>query len=372
MIGLMASCMWMLTACSSTTNHDEHDANDASHEQETAEAEHHDDGEIVIDGHQAEQLGIRVKEVKTERFHTPVKVSGEVAYNPSNQSAIAAPMSGKITYSGNVTVGSEVKKGARIGTISAAGIAGGDPVNAARIEYDAALKEVERLKPLRADGIVTVGEYNAALTNLQRAKNNLSGGGGNVITAPLTGVITTLTAGEGTYVNMGDIIGTITGEGAMTLRVDVPSREAVTLGNVKSVKVKFPQMDEVIEATAVSGKNMVASSPGYVSLYYTLPPLNNVVAGSFAEVYIPTSDEREVITVPMSALTERMGKKMVYVKENGSDHYRRVAVETGASDGENVEVTGLDDGELVVVEGVTFVRLAENKGAVPPGHSHSH
>lgn len=100
--------------------------------------------------------------------------------------------------------------------------------------------------------------------------------------------------------------------------------------------------------------------------------MDNVVAGSYAEVYLPTSDVRKVTAVPLSAVTDRMGQKMIYVKEPGSPHYRRVPVTVGTSDGQLVEVTGIQPGDSVVTEGVTFVRLAENAGVTPPGHSHNH
>lgn len=330
------------------------------------------DGEIEIHDHQAEELGIKVSEVTETDFSVPVTVSGEVMYNTANSGVISAPMSGRVTFDKGISAGVKVSKGARIGRISTAGMAGGDQLQAAKIEYEAAKKEVERLAPLRSDGIVTVGEYNQALANLERAKNNLSGGAGSVITAPMTGVISSVAAGEGGYVNAGDVIGEIVGEGGMTLRVDVPARESSGIADVKTAKVKFPHLDDVVEATAMSGKSSSSSAPGYMSLYFSLPAMDNVVAGSYAEVYLPTSDVRKVTAVPLSAVTDCMGQKMIYVKEPGSPHYRRVPVTAGTSDGQLVEVTGIQPGDSVVTEGVTFVRLAENAGVTPPGHSHNH
>lgn len=384
-----------LAGCGSHTNHEhEHGAHDHeghNHEQEVASGEHHHeaeehhqgegaveddgahDGEIEIHDHQAEELGIKVTEVNPIDFAVTVTASGEVMYNPSNQGVISAPMAGRVTFDAGISSGAKVVRGGRIGKVTTVGMAGGDQLRAAQIEYDAAKKEVDRLTPLREEGIVTVGEYNAALAALERAKNNLSGGAGSVITASMTGVITNLAIGEGGYVNAGDIIGQINGDGGMTLRVDVTSSESAKLGNVKTVKVKFPQSNEIIEATAMSGAaTSSATAPGYVSVYFQLPAIANVVAGSYAEVYVPTTTVKQVIAVPMAAITDRMGQKMVYVKEPGSEHYRRVPVTTGATDGELVEVSGIEAGALVVTEGVTFVRLAENSGVAVPGHTHNH
>ena len=327
----------------------------------------------MIHNHQAEELGIKVTEVAPKDFAVTIAASGEVVFNPSNQSVISAPMSGKVTYSKGISSGVKVVKGTRIGKITTEGMAGGDQLRAAQIEYDAAKKEVERLSPLREEGIITVGEYNAALANLERAKNSLSEGAGSVITAPMTGVITTLSVGEGGYANSGDIIGQVVGDGGMSLRVDVASREVAKLGKISTINVKFPQIEDMVEATALSGGvTSSASAPGYVSMFFQLPAMENVVAGSYAEVYLPTTTVKEVIAVPKSAISDRMGQKMVYVKEPNSDHYRRVPVEVGATDGELVEIIGIESGDSVVTEGVTFVRLAENAGVAVPGHTHNH
>lgn len=354
-------------------NHDYHHKVEQSTTIEHKEEESHHEGEIVIHNHQAEELGIKVTEVAPKDFAVTIAASGEVVFNPSNQSVISAPMSGKVTYSKGISSGVKVVKGTRIGKITTEGMVGGDQLRAAQIEYDAAKKEVERLSPLREEGIITVGEYNAALANLERAKNSLSEGAGSVITAPMTGVITTLSVGEGGYANSGDIIGQVVGDGGMSLRVDVASREVAKLGKISTINVKFPQIEDMVEATALSGGvTSSASAPGYVSMFFQLPAMENVVAGSYAEVYLPTTTVKEVIAVPKSAISDRMGQKMVYVKEPNSDHYRRVPVEVGATDGELVEIIGIESGDSVVTEGVTFVRLAENAGVAVPGHTHNH
>ncbi len=359
-----------LAGCGNSHSHDMHGD---EHADEAAENGHeHHDGEIEIHAHQAEELGIKVSEVKPAEFTVPIVAAGEVQYNPSSQGVISAPMSGKVSFDKGISAGTSVRRGARIGRVSTSGMAGGDQLQAAKIELEAAQKEVERLAPLREEGIVTAGEYNQAVANLERARNNMSGGAGSVVTAPIDGVISSLAAGEGGFVNAGDVIGMIAGDGGMTLRVDVPVRESGNLKNVSAAKVKFPHIDGTVEASAVSGVNSPSPAPGYVSMYFRLPVMDGIVAGSYAEVYLPTSSVKSVIAVPLAAVTDRMGQKMVYVKERGSDHYRRVPVTIGATDGEMVEVSGLEGGELVVTEGVTFVRLAENSGATPPGHTHNH
>ena len=80
-------------------NHDYHHKVEQSTTIEHKEEESHHEGEIVIHNHQAEELGIKVTEVAPKDFAVTIAASGEVVFNPSNQSVISAPMSGKVTYS---------------------------------------------------------------------------------------------------------------------------------------------------------------------------------------------------------------------------------------------------------------------------------
>lgn len=356
---LLCSCS--NNAGSSHDNHDNHAGNDT-----------HAAGTIVIDNDKAAQLGIVTAEVRQHTVAIPLKLSGEVICNTSNRGTISAPMSGRISYDKGIAEGVSVARGARIGRISTDGMAGGDQLRAARIEYDAAKQEVDRLTPLVKDGLVTVGDYNRAVAEMERARNNMGSGSGSIITSPLSGVITSLTTAEGGYVNRGDAIATVSGNGAMTLRVDIPVNMISNISDAATIKVVFPQIEHPVEATAAKSAADASTIPGYVSRYYNLPAMEAILPGSFAEVYLPTSTAKEMITLPLPAIAEQMGQHIVYVKEKGHDHYRSVPVTLGASDGSNVEVTGVNAGDLVVTEGVTFVRLAENAGAVPPSHTHSH
>lgn len=341
---------------------------------ELAENEHEHGDEIEIHDHQAEELGIVTEPAQPEEFAAPVVCTGEIIANPGNSGVVSAPMSGKIVFVKGIGEGSKVVKGQRIATVSTSGMAGGDQLQAARIEYEAAKAEVDRLKPLREEGIVTRGEYNAAVANMERARNAMAGGAGSAVISPVSGVLTSLKVGEGGYVNIGDPVADVLGDGALTLRADIPQREASGIDAAANASVKFVNSADVVEASPMHSSELNASAlPGYYSIYYKLPSSVKATVGSFADVYIPTGNVSNVISVPLDAVSDRMGQKVVYVKEEGEEHYKRVPVELGASDGSRVAIlSGVNPGDLVVTKGVTFVRLAENAGATPPGHTHNH
>ena len=93
--------------------------------------------------------------------------------------------------------------------------------------------------------------------------------------------------------------------------------------------------------------------------------------GAFVETYVLTGGRGDVLSVPVSALTDEQGLSFVYVQTDPSCYERR-EVHTGRSDGSRVEIkSGLAAGERVVVEGAVQVKLASASTAIP-AHTHSH
>ena len=122
----------------------------------------------------------------------------------------------------------------------------------------------------------------------------------------------------------------------------------------------------------VSPANAAGELQGYVPVYFTFDNNGLVAPGASAEVYLIGDTRSEALAVPVDAVTEAQGTYYIYIKK--SEHgYEKRPVTTGSSDGRSIEiVSGLTPGEEVVTENVTFVRLAENSGVVPEGHSHNH
>jgi len=79
-----------------------------------------------------------------------------------------------------------------------------------------------------------------------------------------------------------------------------------------------------------------------------------------------------VISVPVSALTEEQGLNFVYLQLD-EEGYKKQEVTLGQSNGDKVQVlSGLKAGDKVVTKGVYQVKLAAVSSIMPEGHSHSH
>lgn len=390
LLALAAGCLGV-TGCRKEANeldHHHHD-HEAEHNHpvghvhgehdEAEEATEHEEGVIVLDPHVAHELGVEVDTATLAPFANAVKVSGLVTASSEGNAVISAPKAGILRLRGGIDVGSAVKAGASIGTISADAVSGGDANRAAKVDVEAAQAEFDRVSALYADRLVTLAQYNAAKAALERARAAYSApaAGGHAI-SPISGVITSLLARSGQYVETGATIATVGASGRLTLRADVPFAQYKDVASAQNARIVVPATGTVIETSSLDGRRTDAgaaggaASGGYVPVTFSLRNDGSLIPGSAVEVYLLGDGSQQSLTVPAPAITEQQGMYFVFVRLD-EDCYRKVAVTTGRSNGSRVEIlSGLKGGEEVVSQGVTAVKLAAASGQVPEGHSHSH
>lgn len=362
-----------MTACHANHDHD-HDKDEAQKE----EGHHHDSDEIVLEPKDAERFGVKTAIVTPSRFNEIVTVSGQIVSSPEDRAVVAAPASGIVRLVAGVTEGMNVSAGATIATVSSRGVTGGDPNESARIAMEAAKRELDRLTPLLADGIVTRREYNAAQQAYDAARAAYSGNAASGrATSPITGTVTQVMVKEGEYVETGTPIATVSKNTRLTLRADLPERYMTFVNTITSANFRPAYSASTFTLADMGGRlvspaNAAGELKGYIPVYFTFDNNGTVTPGASAEVYLIGRSRNDALTVPVAAVTEAQGTHYVYVKK--SDHgYEKRPVKLGNNDGKSVEIlSGLNAGEEAVTENVTFVRLAESSGVVPEGHSHNH
>lgn len=356
-------------------HHHHHESEAAAHSDAEAEDNH---GEIVLDPHIAEQFGVKASAAEPGEFTTVVTVSGQIVDSPNSLAIVTAPTSGIVKFAPGISQGSRASVGMTVATISASQMSGGDANAVAKAALDAAKKELDRVTPLHADGIVSTKDYNAALQAYEQAKAAYSAAAASGrATAPASGVITSLMAQQGQYVNAGDPIASISSTSSLTLRADLPEKHYALLPQLSSANIKAPYADEWISlstlgAKRVSAPSSVSSQRGYVPVYFDFANDGSLIPGSYVNVKLLGNPRQGVIAVPVAAVSEQQGANFVY-EQLDEDCYRKIPVKLGASDGINVEIVeGLSGGEKIVGEGMVAVRLAESSGVAPEGHSHNH
>ena len=155
------------------------------------------------------------------------------------------------------------------------------------------------------------------------------------------------------YDLVGDVLMTVTPQNTMTLTVAVDEADisSVKTGMIAEITVNALP-DEVFEGeitrVAKTGNGNGGSSKFDVQI--TLDRQGDMLAGMSASAVISLYEKMDVLTLPAAALTEEGGKTIVYTaldKKTG-EPVSPVAVTTGLSDGETVEIlSGLQSGDEV-------------------------
>lgn len=354
----------LLAAC--TSNH--HHSHESHEAKESHGHHHHHESLIELAEEQAQRLGVKYETVTVGEFATVIQCSGIIERSASNTSTATAPTSGIIRLKEGITPGRTVNRGETLAYIDASAVSGGDNNRAAFAALEAARRELARIEPLYQAKLATQSEYNAAVAAVQQAEAAYSpAASSGCIVAPASGVITELTIGSGANVNAGDPIATISADTKLTLHAEVPAGDFAALSNITDARIgDFTLSEHGGRRSGISAEN------GYACIFFTFDNDGSMLPGSGAGVYLLGEPRSGVIAVPVGAVVEQQGEYFVYVRHSPG-HYVKHAVKLGASDGRRVEIiTGLHDGDKVVTEGAITVRLAENSGAIPEGHSHSH
>lgn len=343
-----------------------------------ADEEHAD--EIVIHPEEAEKFGIKTISVTPVEFHNVIPASGSVDYSPESSVTLSSPVSGRLSLVSGISVGTPVKVGQIVAEIRAEGISGGNVDAAAKARLDAAKRELDRITPLHADGIVTTRDLNAARQAYQEAKAAYSpAAASGRVSSPIAGVIAALPAANNEIVAVGTPVATVVRQGRLTLRVDVLEKYYPELSGVTSCHILTPGTDRWISLDDLDGRkegivsgNQSEGRQGYVTVIFSFSNDGSVNPGSFAEVNLLSGKRDGVIAVPSEAITEQQGQTFVY-KRLDEHGYEKMPVVCGMTDGRLTEIkSGIQPGDEVVSEGTVFVKLAETKGNAPEGHSHNH
>lgn len=353
-------------------DHEQHDEHEHDHDQDEANENH--DGLIELSDAEAARFKIVTDVAQNGNIAEMIVLPGIVTGTQDGQVTITASKSGKLTLSSGIREGQSVGKGRTVATIAGVGVSGGDQ-DAANTERLRAIEaEIQRVKPLVDEGIVTRKGYNAliAQANELRRLTSTSGAAGT-LTSPVNGIVTQVVATSGTYVNPGDIVAVIQGgtSGGKMVKIDIPQRLAARLSHIRSAVVK------TADGTTLSlPHNSTAPSAGTVSGYIPayFGPVNSdvLINGTTVEAGLIVGSNEKPLTVPAECISEQEGVYSVFVK-TGAGHYRRVPVTIGSTDGRLTEITGgIHPTDSIVTSGSIFIRLAETRANAPQGHTHNH
>jgi RND family efflux transporter MFP subunit len=386
--GLFIIAALALTSCHSEG--DDHGHSHAGHNHAEGDGHHHDDGdddgehpdEIVFTQEQARAVGLTTETVAPGTFLSVLKTSGQIQASQGDEATIVATSNGIVSFTNpSITEGSPVGAGQPVVTISAKKLQEGDPAEKAKIEYETALKEYQRAESLIRDRIISAKDHEQAKLRYETARTAYQAQASHVtaigvsVTSPIGGYLKNRMVSQGEYVSVGQPIATVSQNKRLQLRAEVSENHYKTLRSISGANFRPAYDDVVYRLSDLNGRLLsfgksAARQSFYIPVTFEFDNVGDIIPGAFTEVFLLSSPQEDVISVPAASVTEEQGLYFVYLQLDG-EGYRKQEVTLGQNNGERVQILrGLNEGDRVVTRGVYQVKLAAVSSVMPEGHSH--
>ena len=146
---------------------------------------------------------------------------------------------------------------------------------------------------------------------------------------------------------------TLASNDTMILSVNVDELDINSVSKEQEAEVTLDAIeDKTFTGTVTKVSNSASSTNGGVAKYtvkISIPKDEKMKAGMNASATIIVEQKKDVITIPVSAVSEKGGESFVYTKKDSDGNLSgEQPVTTGLSDGDMVEITeGLSEGDTV-------------------------
>jgi cobalt-zinc-cadmium efflux system membrane fusion protein len=368
-----------------------HEGHDADHEDEEVDDHGHNHavvapGEVTFLKEQAWKGDFMVRKIIPTDFSSVLHVSGEILAMPGEKELISANSEGFVTFSGSQIVpGSLVRKGQKILVLKSRSLGEDDislryrdlqnSLDKSRSEYKRHMKLIKNSVISEKKLIESKSAYTADSLRFYNLASGISSGGVEIV-APLSGYIHSLNVSEGQFVQNGQQLFTISSDETLLMRADVPQQHYEGVKDVVTSNFRTAYSDQVFSIEEFQGHlkatgTFVTENDHFIPLYFEVENDGRLLEGAFVEFYLKSKNSIDALVVPSSAILEEQGANYVYVQVTGESYTKR-AIQTGSSDGKNVEIiNGLIEGERIVTDGVILVKAASMVvGGSGDGHQH--
>jgi RND family efflux transporter MFP subunit len=216
-------------------------------------------------------------------------------------------------------------------------------------------KDWKRISALFEQQAVTRSEYDAADAKYQLAKAAVAEAQAMVgymeVRAPFNGVITRKSADVGDLATQGRPLAALEDPSALQIEADVPEANAARIQRGARLPIHVDGISDEISGTVSEIAPSADPQSRTFRVKLDLPSTPSLMPGRFARLMVPLG-ENDSMFVPGSAVVQRGQLEIAFVVSN--QHARMRLVKTGKRLGEEVEIlSGLDDGDSVVIEGTT-------------------
>ena len=178
------------------------------------------------------------------------------------------------------------------------------------------------------------------------------------VTSTISGTVIQLPQNAGASVTTQTSIATIADLTDLRIETSIPEKFLTALKIGQSAEARFEPFPGEIFPARISRTNPVldpvSRSLGIELAFNRTDP--RIKAGMFATVILNTAERNGVLAIPRTVVLTYYGDPAVFVVKSGETAERRI-IETGLQGDKMVEVTGgLEEGEILVVEGQNFLQ----------------
>lgn len=390
-----------MTACAGGTGHDHDHDHDHDHTHEEAAGhthEHEDEHEHEHEHEEQEELAEvdddhdhgdipdhTIIITKKEPFSFVIRAGGTILPDSKDIINVTSKASGIVRLTDHFLFpGMKVRRGTPLFVIT------GDELTIdntevalleAASDYERTKTQYERASRLIQDKLITMDHYLETRNEFEKAEiryNNLKSGfsaNGSIVTAPYDGYINQVYITEGSKVSAGETLLSVIVEHNLVLRADVSPAHLSRLNEINHASFRMVYSDRLYQTSELNGRKIsharsMAGNDYYIPVFFRLDFVPEIIPGTYVDIYLSGSPDRECITVPNSAILEEFGRYYVFV-EDEDHHFIKRFIEKGMTNGTLTEVlAGLSENEVVVATGAYAIKMSQMTTAVP--HSHSH
>lgn len=234
--------------------------------------------------------------------------------------------------------------------------------------YDKSVTAKSQMEQAALSYDQAVSTRDAAASSLDQAKNQVVY---TELKADRSGIVTSISADTGAVVAAGTPVVAVALDGEKEVQIAVPENDIGQFKPGKTVKASFWSDSKLVldgKVREVSGSADAQSRT--FSVRVSLPTDDRVLLGMTATVEAAIGNAETNVAIPLSALAEKDGKKIVWVVDRTAStvHAREVSVADFTGAGVHV-ADGLKGGDLVVAAGTQFmtenlkVKLPEQQSA---------
>lgn len=322
-----------------------------------------------------------------EPFGQVIQTTAQVQSSQGDEIIVGARTNGMVMIPGHAVLeGKEVSKGQLLLSISGREMADNNisvRYAEAKNNLEKAKADYERAQELASDQIVSQKDLLLAKNQFDNAKalfdnlNNNFSGSGQGVKSPMSGFVKQVFVKNGSYVESGQPLVTISQNKTLTLNAEVQQKYAPLLGSITSANIRTLHDNKTYSLEELNGQVLSygksAHSDNYlIPVSLQIDNKGSFTTGGFVEVYLKTTTNSQALTLPITSLLEDQGSFFVYVQVT-PELFEKREVKIGVTDGIKTEITqGITSEERIVTKGAILIKLAQATGTLDAHSGHVH